>query len=171
MKKLSIRKSSVEGNGLFVDEPVKRGEIIQRINGKKVRKRPKTPADAKKIMNWIGVGKETWINTTGTPFRHINHSCDPNVAIIGTKTVIALRPIRANEELLLDYSMTDGDPLWSMECNCGAKNCRKIISCIQTVTPTAFTRHMPHITRNFQRIYLKHYITSSNSEKKQLLKK
>lgn len=162
MKRVYISSSSVAGKGLFADEKIARGEVIQRINGKIVRKRPKTSREAHAIMNWIGVGKETWINTSGTPFRYINHSCEPNAAIIGKKTVIAIRPIKKDEEIFMDYSMTDGDPLWSMKCVCNTKHCRKIISSIQSVPAQAFKKHMPHIPRNFQRIYLKHYVLNGN---------
>lgn len=169
MKQIYVGSSSVDGKGLFAGERIAKGETIQRINGKVVRKRPKTSREAYAIMNWIGVGKETWINTSGTPFRYINHSCEPNAAIVGKKTVIAIRPIKKDEEIFMDYSMTDGDPLWSMRCICGTKTCRKTISSIQSVPASTFKRHMPHIPRNFQRIYLKNYVLNGTSPK--LLKK
>lgn len=158
MKNVYVKKSDIRGKGLFAGEAIGRGKIIQRINGVVVRRRPKSAKEARMIMNWIGIGKETWINTSGTPFRYINHSCETNAAIIGTKTVIAIHPIKKDEEISIDYSMTDADPLWSMKCACGSKKCRKIVSSIQSVPMPAFKRHMPYIPRNFQRIYIKKHV-------------
>ncbi len=169
MKQVYVGQSGIHGKGLFAGEAVPAGAIIQRINGPKVRKKPTSARESKKIMNWIGVGKETWIKTAGTPFRFINHSCEPNAAIIGTKTVIATRPIREDGEILIDYSMTDADPLWSLACDCGSKKCRKTISSIQSVPLAAFKNHMPYIPRNFQRVYLKNHVLGANG--KSMLKK
>lgn len=158
MSRVYVGTSGIAGKGLFASEAIPNHKIIQRINGEIVRKRPRNAREAMRIMNWIGVGKETWIRTAGTPFRYINHSCNPNAAIVGRKTVIAIRPIRKNEEITIDYSMTDADPFWSMQCSCGAKQCRKTIASIQSVPTAAFKRHMPYIPRNFQKIYLRTYI-------------
>ncbi|MGB4076223.1 MAG: SET domain-containing protein-lysine N-methyltransferase [Minisyncoccia bacterium] len=161
MKRVYVKESSIQGRGLYASESIPRGKIIERINGARVRRRPRSPHEAKRIMNWVGIGKETWIKTAGTPFRYINHSCEPNAAIIGTKTVIAVRNIKKDEEISIDYSMTDADPLWSMKCSCGSKKCRKVIASIQSVPASAFKRHMPHIPRNFQRIYIKSHVLNS----------
>lgn len=158
MKKIYVGTSGIQGKGLFAGEPIAKGSVIQRINGEVRRKKPRSEREAMRIMNWIGIGKETWIRTAGTPFRFINHSCQPNAAIIGTKTVIAIRPIKKDEELTIDYSMTDADEFWTMTCSCGSSRCRKIIRSIQSVPLKAFRSHMPHIPRNFQRIYIKHHV-------------
>ncbi|HYP28899.1 MAG TPA: hypothetical protein VE262_19455 [Blastocatellia bacterium] len=39
---------------------------------------------------------------------------------------MAPRNVRAGEELTHDWAMTDDR--YRMECNCGAKNCRKVIT-------------------------------------------
>jgi hypothetical protein len=166
MKEIYIGKSEIHGKGLFAGEPIKRGERIQYINGKKEKKVPKSASDSKAIGNWIGMGKFTWINTKNTPFRFINHSCDPNAAISGIKTVVAMRDIAKDEEIAIDYSMTDADQHWSIACDCGSKDCRKIIRAIYTVPPQVFEKHMPYIPRFFQRVYLRTYIKKQMSDKK-----
>ena len=67
-----------------------------------------------------------YIETEG-PFRYVNHSCLPSVELIGERVVVALRPIRTGEELFFDYSTFIYDN-WSMPCECGNINCRKIIN-------------------------------------------
>ena len=56
-----------------------------------------------------------------------NHSCDPNLGMRGEITFVAMRDIRAGEELTHDWAMTDDDD-YSIECNCGAPDCRKILT-------------------------------------------
>ena len=57
----------------------------------------------------------------------LNHSCEPNVGPRGDITFVALRNIKTGEELTLDMAMTDTVP-FRMKCNCGSKNCRKVIT-------------------------------------------
>jgi hypothetical protein len=56
-----------------------------------------------------------------------NHSCDANLGMRGEITFVAMRNIRAGEELTHDWAMTDDDD-YSVECNCGAANCRRILT-------------------------------------------
>lgn len=38
-----------------------------------------------------------------------------------------MRAIKKGEETVFDYAMNNIDN-WTMKCNCGSKNCRKIVS-------------------------------------------
>jgi uncharacterized protein len=55
-----------------------------------------------------------------------NHSCDPNLGLVDSITLVAIKDIAPNDELAFDYAMTEtlGD---QFECNCQSSNCRKII--------------------------------------------
>jgi len=53
----------------------------------------------------------------------INHSCDPNVGFLGQVTYVAMRDIKAGEELFHDYSMERSDDYF-LECHCGSPLCR-----------------------------------------------
>ena len=53
----------------------------------------------------------------------INHSCDPNIGFRGQVVYIAMRDIRAGEELCHDYSMERSDDYF-LECHCGSPLCR-----------------------------------------------
>ena len=56
-----------------------------------------------------------------------NHSCDPNIGVLGQIVFVAMREIAAGEELTHDWAMTDDDDS-STECRCGATNCRRTIT-------------------------------------------
>ncbi len=52
-----------------------------------------------------------------------NHSCHPNTAFAGLD-LIALREIRAGEELTFDYAKLCNETMTPFQCTCGASNCR-----------------------------------------------
>ncbi len=158
MKKIRIAQSSIQGRGLFADEDIKKGERIQYIAGKKVRVRKLTNEDRERMSNWYGMGRYTWIDPGETPFRFLNHSCEPNAAVAGKKTLVALENIRAGTEITIDYSMTDADPHWSLQCACKAPSCRKQVRAIYTVPAEVFKRHMPHVPQYFQRAYIRNHV-------------
>jgi hypothetical protein len=56
-----------------------------------------------------------------------NHSCDANLGIRGEITFLAMRDIVTGEELTHDWALTDDDE-YSVECNCGARNCRRTLT-------------------------------------------
>ena len=56
-----------------------------------------------------------------------NHSCDANLGIRGEITFVAMRNIEPGEELTHDWCTTDNED-YSVECNCGAGNCRNILT-------------------------------------------
>lgn len=166
MKKIYIAKSAINGKGIFAGEDILAGDRVQYIKGKPVKNVVKSKKDSRAINNWIGVSKQFWMNTEGTPFRFINHSCNPNAAIMGTKTLVALKNIKKDTEVTIDYSMSDADPYWEgIRCNCGARYCRKKIGAIYTVPPGVFKRHMPYVSRYFQRVFLRNYIRTKGNPK------
>ena len=57
----------------------------------------------------------------------MNHSCKPNAIVTNGLQVVALKPIYADEEILMDYSTTEIDPYWSMPCTCNSPSCRQRI--------------------------------------------
>jgi len=58
---------------------------------------------------------------------HFNHSCNPNVGPDGQVSFVALRDIKKGEELSVDYA-TIVSHKYRLECKCGSKECRKIIT-------------------------------------------
>lgn len=71
-------------------------------------------------------------NVPPEPSSFVNHSCDPNAGFQGQIVLMAMRPIRAGEEITFDYAMclhaAPGAPRYELECQCGQPNCRKLIT-------------------------------------------
>ena len=153
MKQLHTKTSAIVGTGLYVSESVKKGETIGYINGPIEVVRSFSKKLSVKSMNWIGVGRYSWINTEHSPYRFINHSCEPNTAIVTKRKVIAVRDIKANSELTLDYSLNEADPDWSIDCCCKKSSCRKTIGPIYTLPKSVIQKYINHLAPNFKKIY------------------
>lgn len=93
------------------------------------------------VMNHWGEEKQTWFRQYAWPvsdelyvmwspdpekWTPINHSCDPNAWLTGLN-VTARKPIRAGEEITLDYATFCNEIMEPFDCNCGADHCRKTI--------------------------------------------
>src|SRR5712692_1463300 len=59
---------------------------------------------------------------------YLNHSCWGNCGFNDDGDFVAIRDIAAGEELTYDYGLAESNPNFRMVCNCGSKNCRKIIT-------------------------------------------
>jgi hypothetical protein len=62
------------------------------------------------------------------PINYFNHSCEPNTGFDLHGNYIAMKDIPKNNEFLLDYSFLNTNPDYKMQCLCGSKNCRKVIT-------------------------------------------
>lgn len=126
------RASGIEGTGLFACAPIAAGEWVV-VKGGHVMDR----ATRDRVAETLGpaeiqIGDDLFIGPLTAAERagsmmHLNHSCDPNVAIRGQIVFVALRAIAAGEELAFDYATGDDDG-WTMACGCGAAACRGTIT-------------------------------------------
>lgn len=154
MKHLYTAHSKINGDGLFTSRSFNERDVVGYIHGPTQVIRNFTHSLSQQTVNWIGAGRYTWINTDESPFRFINHSCDPNVAIVTKRKVIALKPIAADNELTMDYSLTEMEPGWTIEyCQCNTARCRQTIRTTVELPRNVFERCRAHMTKNFIRIY------------------
>ncbi len=154
-KKIYVGKSKINGKGIFAAKNIKKGEVVDHIKGKVVSWFVKDKKSALVGPNWIGLNKNHWIDPK-PPFDHINHSCDPNVGIKGKCRVVALKSIKKDEEIMIDYSITESDLLWEMKCSCGSKNCRNKIKSIHSLSKSTVKKYLPYIPSFFKKVYYKH---------------
>ncbi len=86
------------------------------------------------------IGPNTYIDTQ-PPAVFVNHSCDPNAGIRNDKNLVALRLIRAGEEIRFDYSTTMEERSFTMQCRCGAAGCRKLVTDFTTLPREVRSRY------------------------------
>lgn len=125
---LIIRSSAIHAAGCYTTSRIRKDTLVVEYTGPRISKDEADVKYANSPTTYLfGVGDgSTVIDGHGTAM-FINHSCDPNCEtqeIDGKVWIIAIRNIRAGEELTYDYNLYDGDEDEAL-CNCGAKNCRR----------------------------------------------
>lgn len=132
--KVGTRKSAISDRGLFAKESIQKGELIISLVG--ARGKFINSAEADRLYDAgddhvIQVEDNLFFNTTSEgeieKEDHINRSCDPNCGIMGKLEIVAMRNIQPDEEITFDYTTSESSD-YKMECRCGSKNCRKIIT-------------------------------------------
>lgn len=120
------------GKGLFAKSDIKKGTFIIEYTGIPL---PTKEADEHPGRYLFEVDEKLTIN--GEPewntARYINHSCDPNVEAEiedGHINIYAIKPIRAGEELYIDYGDEYFDEfIKPVGCRCGTAKCRSAMRC------------------------------------------
>jgi uncharacterized protein len=118
--KVTTRSSSIEGQGVFLNEPVKKGQKILKFTGPIVSWDEAVAKGRENHVVPVGVDKYVDIDE---PESFVNHSCDPSTGFSDNTTLMALRDLKKGDEVTFDYSLVTADG-WTMECHCGSKNCR-----------------------------------------------
>ena len=122
-----VRKSEIDGHGVFAAEVIParlkigeiRGEAISCAEGRR------RAASLQRIMI-VEISPRTAIDASKStdPMRFTNHSCQANarLAIIaGRIEFYSLRAIEPGEEITVNYGVTHHEG--RLRCRCGAPNC------------------------------------------------
>ena len=127
--KTEVRESKIHGRGLFATADIAKDEIVavkggHIVDGETLRREITPRLGPVEIQ----IGDDLFIAPATREERELsmlysNHSCDANLGMRGEITFVAMRDIRAGEELTHDWATTDDDD-YSVECKCGAPNCR-----------------------------------------------
>lgn len=135
---LIVKKTPNVGMGVFTDRSYEKGDVLLKFSGKSL-----TLDQINKLTKWqqanvLQVGDNNYLDLTGETAFFFNHSCNANCyvkVIVNTAFLIALRPIKSEEEITFDYSLTstDTEDSWIMKCKCHRFYCRGEISGFQTL--------------------------------------
>jgi uncharacterized protein len=130
--KAQVRTSGKHGRGLFAAKAIRKGEIVS-IRGGHIVSRREERRMRKPAGYWGYPIADEFVlaplnkREVDSVMMFLNHSCEPNVGIQGQIVFVAMRAIRAGEELAIDYAMFGGDAK-RMRCACGAASCRGVIT-------------------------------------------
>src|SRR5467141_996718 len=131
--KTEVGQSKIHARGLFARADLDKGEIVAMKGGhivdRETLRREITPRLGPVE---IQIDDDLFIAPVADEERegsmlYSNHSCDANLGLRGEITFVAMRDIRAGEELTHDWAMIDDDD-YSLKCNCGASNCRQTLT-------------------------------------------
>ncbi len=126
--KTEVRESPIHGRGLFAIASIAKDEVVavkggHIINREQLREiTPKLGPVEIQIDDDLFIAPVTREEREGSML-YSNHSCDANLGMRGEITFVAMRDIRAGEELTHDWATTDDDD-YSVTCKCGSANCR-----------------------------------------------
>ena len=127
--KTEVRESEIHGHGLFATADIAKGEVVA-IKGGHIVDRETLRREITPRLGpvEIQIGDDLFIAPVTDEERELsmlysNHSCDANIGMRGEITFVAVRDIRAGEELTHDWCLTDDD-VYSVKCNCRSSNCR-----------------------------------------------
>jgi uncharacterized protein len=126
-----VRRSPIEGLGLFARAPIAAATVVSRLGGRLVTgsELAKLFAAAQSYVDTITVAPDLHlVLPPQTPNGRGNHGCDPNLWWIGPYELAARRDISAGEELTNDYATSTADPAFTMPCACGSTLCRRLVT-------------------------------------------
>jgi SET domain-containing protein len=151
-KKYYLGNTLTKGKGLFAKKKIHRGEILFVAKGRIISHR----YDRHHHIGprWIAMAPRKWLSPyRDNPLWYLNHSCSPNVGRRGLRTMVAMKTIQKDEEITLDYSTTEEDPYWRMQCHCHHENCRETIRAIQFLPEKLFKKYRAYLPQFLQRAY------------------
>src|SRR4030088_2320286 len=127
--KTEVRDSPIHGRGLFAPAKIDKDEIVA-VKGGHIVDRKTLREKITPVLGpvEIQIDDDLFIAPVAPEERegsmlYSNHSCDPNLGVRGEITFVAMRDIRAGEELTHDWCITDDDD-YSVQCNCASAKCR-----------------------------------------------
>lgn len=113
------------GRGVFVARDFTAGEEILRLRGRLIDFAA-TLAKGDRECDAFQIGPGCYLDLE-PPAKFLNHSCDPNTGVRDVLRLVALREIKAGQEIRFDYSTTMDENHWELACLCGSPRCRGII--------------------------------------------
>jgi uncharacterized protein len=141
---VEVRASTIEGNGLFAKRPFPTGEAVLVLGGIVIDDRELAKLRPRSSLA-VGEGLNL-MQADDDPAQYGNHSCDPNCWMADQVTVVARRPISADEEITQDYSLMTVAPEWEMVCRCGTHLCRGLVSGGDWQLPELQARYRGHFS-------------------------
>ena len=136
LRRITARRSSVHGKGLFALQPIAAGERLIEYKGevtswRRAAARQRSEAGHTFVFG-LSDGRVIDGSRGGNSARFLNHACAPNCEAIETGDRVfihALTSIRRGDELFIDYGLAiDGeitdDIRVQYACHCGESACR-----------------------------------------------
>lgn len=124
---VAVRRSPIDGFGVFALEPVPRWQKIGEVRGESITiaEARRRAATLERIMIVeISSRKAIDLAKSTDPMRFTNHSCQPNGELRiqeGRIEFYSLRAIEPEEEITVNYGETHHEG--RLTCQCGAPGC------------------------------------------------
>ena len=155
---LEKRYSEKHGAGIFAKSDIRKGERLA-IFGGRVMRIDETFRLPEPVQTFSMQIEERFVlgpvDTEPEDADFFNHSCDPNSGFKGQVFLVAMRDIRAGEEITFDYCMVvsesvGSDYVYSLDCGCGSPRCRKMITEQDWMLPELQERYRGYFSQYIQ---------------------
>ena len=156
-KNVIVKETRNKGKGVFALKNFKKDEFILHIDGEVVETNNPSSFSKEIQDHWFPFdkkGNKHKYLLPKSPWKYMNHSCNPNTGIKNNRDYVAMRPIKKGEEIVTDYAMNNIDD-WTMKCKCGSKNCRKIISTFDVLDDKTKKKYLSYVIDYIRDKYLK----------------
>lgn len=124
---VAVRKSGIDGFGVFAAEVIAPHRKIGEIRGESISvAEARRRAEGRQRIMIVEISPKKAIDASQSqdPMRFTNHCCSPNARLTirdGRVEFYALRSIEAGEEITVNYGETHHEG--TLACRCGASNC------------------------------------------------
>jgi uncharacterized protein len=151
---LELRSCADKGGyGLFVLEPVEKGEVLALWGGVVVPSDRLAEYSTYSQTHGLQVEDDLFLLplVEDDPSDYFNHSCGPNAGLNGQICLIAMRQLQVDEEVCFDYAMSDSNPYDEFECGCGSADCRGKVTADDWKRPDLQARYAGYFSPYLQR--------------------
>ena len=147
LRRITARRSSVHGKGLFALQPIAAGERLIEYKGEITSCRRAAARQRSEIGHTfvfgLSDGRVIDASRGGNSARCLNDACRPNCEAIETGDRVfihALVAVNPGEELFIDYGLEidgeiTGDIRARYACHCGTSACRRSMVGASATTP------------------------------------
>jgi uncharacterized protein len=119
-KNIYVKNTEKYGKSIFAKRNFKKEEEVFIICG---------PIVKKPTIYTVPISFDLFIDPLPLAGKELCHSCEPNCGIKNRNVIVAMKNIKKDEEITIDYAMIV--PKYNSrvlkqntKCNCGSKNCR-----------------------------------------------
>jgi len=133
------------GKGVFAGRDFDAGERIIQFVGSTLQRSDLPEIVEPEDDRYMQIGPDAYMGPSGGFDDFFNHSCDPNAGIMVEPDgvwLVALRAIRAGDEVAWDYSTMLDEDDWEMDCGCGSPNCRGRVRDFKYLEPDLQQRYI-----------------------------
>jgi SET domain-containing protein len=153
LQKIIKRISKIDKIGVFANREINKNEELFIFSDNVIELKHKPGCHCEICCRCIQIGEYAWLYPEENSFGwYLNHSCNPSCGIRNNK-IIAIENIKKGGEITIDYSTTNNDMDWVMDCSCNSKDCRKKIRSVQFLPEELFKKYESFMPEYISRCY------------------
>ena len=150
---VEVRPAGAKGIGLFATRAFEAGEIISGFGGHVMALEQFEQLPEHQQTHSLQISQSLFMvcPSDGEPADFFNHSCSPNLGIVGNILLAAMVPVAIGDELTFDYAMCDADSYDEFECHCLTAGCRGKVTGNDWMIPDVQQRYRGYFSSYLER--------------------